>query len=91
MVDSVASPSPGGSSQRAEFEKCVKILDDTIKELSQDASIFMAPVDPREVPDYLKVVKNPMDLGTIQRRLEQQVYESAREFAEVQSCGVILL
>jgi len=80
---SIGSQSPEGSSQRLEFyDKCSKILEDTIHELGKDASIFMAPVDPREVPDYFTVVKKPMDLGTIQKRLEEGFYESSRDFAE---------
>ena len=77
------SPAVYGTMRFEFYDKCYKILEDTIQELGKDASIFMAPVDPREVPDYLSVVKSPMDLGTIQKRLDQGFYEGARDFAEV--------
>eukprot|EP00798_Chlamydomonas_sp_ICE-L_P027352 gene27352-4653_t len=35
---------------------------------------FQEPVDVLEVPDYLSVVKAPMDLGTVQKKLRQGVY-----------------
>ena len=31
---------------------------------------FTEPVDAEEVPDYYEVITKPMDLGTIQRRLQ---------------------
>ena len=85
VLDDLGPRSPGvSSSSRLEFyDKCFKILEDTIQDLGKDSSIFMAPVDPREVPDYFSVVKEPMDLGTIQKRLEQGFYDASRDFADV--------
>ncbi|KAL4219682.1 Bromodomain-containing protein 4 [Mactra antiquata] len=42
---------------------------------------FHVPVDPVKLglPDYFDIIKNPMDLGTIKRRLETQYYTSAKE------------
>jgi len=86
----VLMESPAVSSQRGDFvEKCLKVLDDTIKDLGKDATIFMAPVNPREAPDYFAVIKNPMDLGTIQKKLEDGEYECPREFAEVILASVL--
>lgn len=34
------------------------------------ASWFLRPVDPNEAPGYFRVIKNPMDLGTIKTKLE---------------------
>jgi len=36
-----------------------------------DWSIFHEPVDPVEydIPDYLDVIKNPMDFGTINQKI----------------------
>ncbi|DBA03266.1 TPA: hypothetical protein N0F65_011625 [Lagenidium giganteum] len=36
--------------------------------------IFQQPVDPEEVPDYLNIITNPMDLGTIGARLARESY-----------------
>lgn len=43
----------------------------------KSAHIFLKPVDPVywEIPDYFDVIKNPMDLGTIQQRIESGYYE----------------
>ncbi|KAI9500165.1 hypothetical protein BX070DRAFT_196268 [Coemansia spiralis] len=43
---------------------------------------FMAPVDPEKqgVPTYPLIVKNPMDLGTVRKKLDRNVYKSAEEF-----------
>jgi hypothetical protein len=44
--------------------------------------VFNCPVDPVELglPDYFDVIKKPMDLGTIQKRLENGGYHSIEEF-----------
>uniref|UniRef100_A0A0D6QUC0 Bromo domain-containing protein n=1 Tax=Araucaria cunninghamii TaxID=56994 RepID=A0A0D6QUC0_ARACU len=45
--------------------------------------VFNSPVDivKLKIPDYFKVIKNPMDLGTIKERLERQFYSDPRDFA----------
>ncbi|XP_052223772.1 bromodomain-containing protein 2-like isoform X3 [Dreissena polymorpha] len=42
---------------------------------------FHQPVDPVKLhlPDYFDIIKQPMDLGTIRKRLETQYYHSATE------------
>ena len=49
----------------------------------QHGWVFNAPVDPVELalPDYFEIIKRPMDLGTIQRKLESSSYHSVEEFA----------
>jgi len=44
--------------------------------------IFHEPVDPVKlsIPDYFDVVKQPMDFGTIKRKLGNNVYRSGEEF-----------
>ena len=44
---------------------------------------FARPVDPLKTPpDYFKMIKNPMDLGTIKRKLERNMYSAANQFAD---------
>jgi E1A/CREB-binding protein len=45
--------------------------------------VFNTPVDPVELglPDYFQVIKKPMDLGTVNRRLDNGQYHSIDEFA----------
>ncbi|TTL72960.1 Bromodomain-containing protein 4 [Bagarius yarrelli] len=42
---------------------------------------FKAPVDAvkLKLPDYYKIIKNPMDMGTIKKRLENSFYWNAQE------------
>jgi len=41
---------------------------------------FLEPVDPHDVPDYYKVIKDPMDLQTVELRLNQKLYEKLSDF-----------
>jgi hypothetical protein len=45
---------------------------------------FLAPVDvvALGIPDYLHVIKQPMDLGTISKRLNDQEYKRIEDFVE---------
>lgn len=44
----------------------------------QQAVPFLSPVDPvaLNIPDYFTIIKNPLDLGTIQKRLVSGKYDS---------------
>jgi hypothetical protein len=46
--------------------------------------IFNNPVDPikHNALDYLKVIKRPMDLGTVKKNLESNQYKTLKSFAE---------
>ncbi|KAK4178190.1 Bromodomain-containing protein [Triangularia setosa] len=41
---------------------------------------FLAPVNRDEVPDYYKVIANPMDLSTMEERLEHDSYAIPKDF-----------
>ena len=43
---------------------------------------FQSPVDGIQFPDYYKIIKHPMDFGTIKKQLEQHYYHSAKECIE---------
>ncbi|ELT91900.1 hypothetical protein CAPTEDRAFT_216422 [Capitella teleta] len=43
---------------------------------------FNEPVNPIEVPDYLTIVKKPMDLQTIDDKYVSDVYKTAQEFID---------
>lgn len=61
-------------------QKCTPVLK---KLIDHECSwIFMQPVDPIELnlPDYFDVVKRPMDLGSIKKRMENSCYKSISEF-----------
>lgn len=44
------------------------------------ASWFLKPVDPIDAPGYFKVIKTPMDFGTIRVKLETGKYQEYTEF-----------
>lgn len=46
--------------------------------------LFRDPVDPEkdQVPDYLDIVKNPMDLSTIKEKLNTKAYSDSFEWKE---------
>jgi len=59
---------------------------DTLKKLMTHRFgwVFNEPVDPIKlnIPDYFKIITKPMDLGTIQSRLDKEWYSTPMEFAE---------
>jgi bromodomain-containing factor 1 len=56
------------------------LLDFNKKSLYQVASPFYEPVDSTYVPNYYKVIKKPMDLSTMRRKLENSEYPNANAF-----------
>jgi len=48
----------------------------------KDAKPFNSPVSTKEVPEYLKTVKTPMDFGTIMDKIQDSSYSSIYEFIE---------
>ncbi|XP_014678666.1 PREDICTED: nucleosome-remodeling factor subunit BPTF-like, partial [Priapulus caudatus] len=44
------------------------------------AWLFMEPVNPAEAPDYYTVVREPMDLSTIERKLTKRRYTKLSDF-----------
>jgi hypothetical protein len=82
-----SSSSSAGATDRAHrlspgLKKCADLLRE-ISKLHQ-AQWFLEPVDPIKynIPDYPKIIKNPMDFSTIRKNLENNVYDSINSFAE---------
>lgn len=61
-------------------QKCLEVLKGL--QTHQHGWVFNVPVDPEELglPDYFDVIKKPMDLGTIQKKLEKGEYHAIKEF-----------
>ncbi|XP_053561487.1 bromodomain adjacent to zinc finger domain protein 2A [Bombina bombina] len=51
-------------------------------ESHDEAWPFLEPVNPRLVPGYRKIIKNPMDFSTMRQKLLNGKYSSCDEFAE---------
>lgn len=60
--------------------KCLEAL--RVLQSHQHGWVFNSPVDPVELglPDYFEVIKRPMDLGTIRKRLENNCYHNLEDF-----------
>ena len=63
-----------------ERNQCLKVIKSMLKHPASE--LFSDPVDPDQdgVPDYFEIIKNPSDLGTILRRLENNEYLSVDEW-----------
>lgn len=61
-------------------DKCQGLL--TMLRNHDDGWVFNAPVDPLALglPDYFERIKNPMDLGTINKRLDSGYYREIKGF-----------
>ncbi|XP_063055005.1 ATPase family AAA domain-containing protein 2-like isoform X2 [Engraulis encrasicolus] len=57
-------------------------LRDVTNRLAQDKRFkaFTRPVDPEEVPDYVTVIKHPMDLATLLSNIDSHKYVTVKDF-----------
>jgi len=66
----------------ADWQACRNVL----RQVQQNGQAypFLQPVDWKAlgIPDYAKIVKNPMDIGTIEKYLTSYLYSSPDEFAD---------
>ena len=66
-----------------ELKFCQHVIDEMTKpKYGAVAYPFLVAVDPvaQNIPTYHKLIKNPMDLGTVRSKLNQGQYENAKEF-----------
>lgn len=74
------------------MDECSRILAEILKPKNRKITWpFLKPVDKMQVPDYYDVIKNPMDLSMIQRKLNMKEYKSQEEFYQdidlmIQNC-----
>lgn len=63
-----------------QFKHCFKVLSKLKKNLN--APPFLQPVDPvlLNIPDYPEKIKNPMDISTVNKKLETKEYNEPLEF-----------
>ena len=79
--DSTPYQSPASSDEASSIvsEKCLPLLRKLISH--QDGWVFKEPVDPIELglPDYFDIIKTPMDLALIEKRLVMGQYKDFEE------------
>lgn len=80
-------PYTNAKPRRKKFQQELKFCESVLTELlkpkySAVTFPFITPVDPvaLNIPSYLKIIKKPMDFGTIERNLKNGVYQSAKDF-----------
>ncbi|KAH8819657.1 hypothetical protein F5884DRAFT_658840 [Xylogone sp. PMI_703] len=61
------------------YEACEKVLSE-LKAMTEYSAPFLTRVNKREAPDYYIIIKHPMDLGTMTKKLKTLVYKSKAEF-----------
>mmetsp|Transcript_35099 Transcript_35099/g.49104 ORF Transcript_35099/g.49104 Transcript_35099/m.49104 type:complete len:226 (-) Transcript_35099:101-778(-) len=76
----------GGSRLKGKLPDSMQGCLDILKNLQsrQEAGPFLEPVDWKrfDLPNYPLIIKRPMDLGTIERRIFDSFYATSDEFAE---------
>ena len=78
-----ANHKPKKKKYQWELKFCQYIIDELTKpKYGTIAYPFLVAVDPvaQNIPNYHKIIKNPMDLGTVRSKLSQGQYENAKEF-----------
>ncbi|KAF9963314.1 Transcriptional activator spt7, partial [Modicella reniformis] len=62
------------------YEGCERILME-LRNYTEHSTPFLNKVNKREAPDYFQVIKHPMDLGTVLKKLKSFAYQSKSQFA----------
>lgn len=63
------------------YEAAEKVLME-LKAMTEYAQPFLQRVNKRDAPDYFQVIKCPMDIGTMIKKLKQLAYKSKKEFVD---------
>jgi bromodomain-containing factor 1 len=78
-----SSAKPRKKKYQQELKFCESVMAELMKpKYSAVTYPFVAPVDPvaLNIPSYLKIIKKPMDFGTIEKNLKNGLYQSAKDF-----------
>ncbi|KAI8905630.1 hypothetical protein EDD86DRAFT_211955 [Gorgonomyces haynaldii] len=83
ITDARPSKSKWASDDRVGQEQLYSALEKTLtllRNYSDHSLPFLKPVQKREAPHYYDIIKNPMDLGTMSKKLKALQYQSKIEF-----------
>lgn len=79
----------GARPKKKKYELELRFADEILKIISspkhwQANQYFTHPVDPvaLNIPTYFQIIKKPMDLGTVRQKLDNGMYEKAKDFEE---------
>lgn len=62
--------------------RCLRVIDELLS--MHISAMFAQPVDPERdgIPNYFQIIRNPMDLGTVRKKLEDGSYSSIAQWKE---------
>ncbi|RMZ87145.1 hypothetical protein DV736_g5627, partial [Chaetothyriales sp. CBS 134916] len=63
------------------YEAAEKVLNE-LKAQTEHSTPFLNPVKKKDAPDYFVVIKQPMDLGTMTKKLKSLSYKSKKDFVD---------
>jgi len=63
------------------YEAAERVLQE-LKAMTEHSGPFLQKVNKREAPDYYSIIKQPMDIGTMQKKLKAFQYKSRKEFVD---------
>ncbi|TQB67779.1 Transcriptional activator spt7 [Monascus purpureus] len=63
------------------YEAAEKVLSE-LKAMTEHSTAFLTRVNKRDAPDYYTIIKHPMDLGTMTKKLKALQYRSKKEFVD---------
>ncbi|EST09420.1 Bromodomain transcription factor [Kalmanozyma brasiliensis GHG001] len=69
-----------GRDEREEFLESIERIVTELKNYSEHSTAFLSKVSKRDAPDYYDVIKHPMDLGTMQKKVKAGQYKTKRQF-----------
>ena len=72
---------PDKFGQEELYEAAEKVLNE-LKALTEHSSPFLQAVKKKDAPDYHLIIKTPMDLALMTKKLKQVAYQSKAEFVE---------
>ncbi|KAI9797970.1 MAG: Transcriptional activator spt7 [Piccolia ochrophora] len=61
------------------YEAADKVLSE-LKAMTEHSTAFLTRVNKREAPDYYNIIKCPMDLGSMTKKLKSFAYKSKQDF-----------
>ncbi|GAA5899960.1 hypothetical protein JCM6882_007012 [Rhodosporidiobolus microsporus] len=77
-----ASEAVDDKSAANDFQETLERIVGEIRNTTEHSAPFLQKVRKADVPDYYDVIKRPMDLATLLKKVKQQAYRSKKAFAE---------
>ncbi|GAA6035145.1 hypothetical protein JCM8097_006387 [Rhodosporidiobolus ruineniae] len=77
-----ASEAVDDKSAASDFQETLERIVGEIRNTTEHSGPFLQKVRKADVPDYYDVIKRPMDLATLLKKVKQQAYRSKKAFAE---------